>query len=318
MAEVNERRFLRFVGKLWETGEFELGVGWETARIARRPLCTAGYALQLLDDAGNVLVETSVELRGPTCRVQGTRGMTGQKVIGYLPFVANGRTVVFRQGDRIRYRTEVAASPPRIAITGLETNGEGRVHVRWEAEHARHLRFNVVFVDAKRRAIPVARELSDSHLLLATVDLPGGPGCSFAVLATDGLRSAMVRSDRFDLPEQPPRLTIMMPNDGDLIVPDQPISLLGHTRDAAGRPLPDDGLIWSVDDRIVARGQRMAPAGPFEPGAHRVELAYLSGSEVVVRSHVQIHVAERSPEQHAWRTISASRTATLRRIDGDT
>ena len=303
-----ERRFLRFVGKLWETGEFEPGVGWETARIARRPSCAAGHALQLLDDQDDVLVETGVELHVSMCRVQGTRGVTGKKVIGYLPLLVKARAVVFRKGERVLHAVQLAAAQPRIAITSVDVDAAGCVHLRWEAEHDRRLRFNVVFVDAKRRAIPVARELSDSHLTFATAELQCGPGCSVAVLATDGLRSAMVRSEQFDLPEQPPRLTIMMPNDGDLVAPDQPISLLGHARDAAGRALPDDELIWSVDDRIVARGRRMASAGPFEPGVHCVELAYASGSEIAVRSHVQLHVAERSPEQHAWRMISASGT----------
>lgn len=317
MLDIIERRFLRFAGKLWETGEFEPGVGWETVRIARRPSCAPGYSLELVDDAGNVLVETGVELSESACRVQGTRGMTGSQVIGYLPLHAKGHTIIFRQSDRILHRTEIAASPPRIAITGLEIDKKGCVHIRWEAEHDRRLKFNIVFVDAKQRTIPVARELSDNHLLLETADLPGDPGCSIAVLATDGLRSAMARSERFDLPEQPPRLMILLPNDGDSVAPDQPISLLGHAHGAAGQALPDDELIWSVDGQIVARGQRMAPAGPFEPGLHRLELAYLAGSEVGVRSHVEIHVAERSPEQRAWRAIAASLSNASHRIDGN-
>ena len=65
------------------------------------------------------------------------------------------------------------------------------MHVRWEAEHDRPLQFNVVFLDAKQRAIPLARELSDSHLTFASAELPGGPGCSVAVQATDGLRSTI-------------------------------------------------------------------------------------------------------------------------------
>lgn len=318
MVEVMERRFLRFVGKLWETGEFELGVGWETARIARRLSCTPGYTLTLLDNISNVLVETGVEVTVPACQVQEMRGITGQKVVGYLPLHPEGRKIVFRHGEQILHRSEIAASSPRISITGLETDTEDRVHVRWEAEHDGPLKFNVVFVDAKQRTIPIARELSDNYLVLATADLQGGSGCSIVVLATDGLRSAMARSDRFDLPEQPPRLLILLPNDGERVAPDQPISLLGHSYDAAGRALPDDALVWSVDDQIVARGQRMAPAGPFEPGLHRIELAYILDNEVGVRSHVDIHVAERSAEQDAWRTISEGLSNSVQWIDADT
>jgi hypothetical protein len=308
MAKMKNRRFLRFVGKLWETGEFEPGIGWETTRISRRPCCTTGYTLQLLDGAGKVLVEAGIEQRVPTCQVQGTHGVTGKKIIGYLPFDGRGRKIIFRQGDLIRYQIEIAATSPHIEITSLEIDGNGCVHVRWNAEHERALWFNVVFVDAKRRAISVARELSDSHLTFATAELPGGPGCSIAVLATDGLRSSMARSEQFDLPQQPLRLVIMMPNDGDYVAPDHPISLLGNAHDMAGRALPDDALVWSIDNRVVARGQRMAPAGPFEPGLHCVELAYLSGDDVVACTQVKIRVPERSPEQHAWRTISARRT----------
>jgi len=314
---MRERRFIRFMGKLWENSEFEPGFGWETARIARRPACVPGYTLDLLDDIGNVVVETGVELTVPACRVQGTRGMISQKVVGYLPLHLEGRKIVFRQGGRILYRTDIAASSPRIEITGLQIDTEGCVRVHWEAEHDRRLQFNIVFVDAKQRTIPVARELSDNFLVLPTADLPGGPGCSIAVLATDGFRSAMALSERFDLPDQPPRLMILLPNNGEIVMPDQPISLLGQAHDGAGQALPDDGLIWSVDDQIVARSQRLAPGGPFEPGVHRVELAYLSGSEVAMRSHVEIHVVERSAEQDAWRTILEGLSNSSQWIDRD-
>ncbi len=308
MPTMVERRFLRFTGKLWETGEFECGYGWETERIMRRPIWDGEHTLQLMDDAGSVLVETGVELAVSTCQVQGTRGITGRKVIGYLPFHPRGGSVVFRRGDQIFYRSKLAASTPQIAITTLEQGGDGQLHLRWEATHELPLRFNVVFVDAGRRAIPIAREVAEYDLTIDTTKLQGGNGCSLAVLATDGLRSAMVRSERFDLPEQSPRLMIIMPNDGDLVSPDEPISLLGHAYDLAGRILSDEHLTWSIDGVIVARGQRLAPAGPFEPGRHRIELACILGNDLAVRSHVHVNVAEPSAEQHAWRTISASLT----------
>jgi hypothetical protein len=306
VADIPERRFLRVAGKLWETGEFEPAIGWETARIARRPVCAEGYSLQLLDDEGRLLLKTGVEVRVPLCRVRGARGVGGHRVNGYIPLVPNARALVFRQGARILYRTDLAPVPPQITITGVEAPGSDSVRVRWKAKHDRELRFNVVFIDAARRATPVARELTESYLTFSAADLGGGAGCSIAVLATDGLRSAMARSKPFDLPEHPPILTILAPNDGDVIAPDQPVSLHGHARDAAGRSLPDDGLVWYVDGELVARGLRIAPAGPFEPGAHRVELAYVSGEQVKARSRVQLRVPECSPEHHAWRAISAS------------
>ena len=297
---------MRFVGKLWENGDFDSGTGWETARISRRPFCADGYSLELLDEQGRVLTEAGVELREPACRVKVARGMSGNRVSGYLPYVSSGRTLVFRKGERTLYRSDIAPTAPRLAITSVKATGHGRVQARWDARHDRELRFSVVLLDAQERAVPVARELKDNHLDFSAADLPGGPGCTLAVLATDGLRSSTARSEKIDLPLHLPILTILMPNDGDAIAPGQIVSLVGHARDAAGRPLVDDGLVWSVDGQAIARGRRMAPAGPFEPGEHRVELTFETEEHAQVRAHIQLRVANRTPEQEAWLAISKS------------
>ena len=302
-----ERRFVRFVGKLWESGEFEPAIGWETERIARRPRPDPDHRLQLVDDSGGVLVESAVELRVPTCRVQGADGMTSARVVGYLPLHPDGRAVLLLRGERVLHRAELATERPRITIVDAEVGDDGCVRAHWQAEHDRPLWFSLVLVDSRRRAIPVARELSESHIALETADLPGGPGCSLAVLATDGLRSAMARSHPFHLPEKSPRVAIVAPRDGEMLAPDEPISLLGHAHDLAGQSLPDEHLTWSVDEQVVARGRRLAPAGPLEPGDHRVELAYVQGSEVAVRAEVHLTVSERSPEQEEWLKVSTRR-----------
>jgi hypothetical protein len=302
----NGRRFLRFVGKLWENGEFEPGIGWETTRISRRPVRADGYSLELLDDQDRVLVEAGVEVRVPICRVKVARGMSGRRVNGYLPFVPNGRVLVFRKDERTFYRAAIAASAPRLSITSVKATSHGRVQVRWDARHDRDLRFSVVLLDAQNRSVSVARGLTESHLDFSVTDLPGGPGCTVAVLATDGLRSSTARSETIDLPQHPPMLTILTPNDGGVIAPGQIVSLVGHARDAAGRPLTDDGLVWSVDDQVIARGQRMIPAGPFEPGEHRVELAYVLENQPRTRFHIRLRVPDRTPEQDAWRAIAAT------------
>lgn len=301
------RTFVRFVGRLWETNEFELGVGWETQRIARRPRAAPDYQLELVSNTSEVLVQAGVELRENICMRVGTAGTTAARVVGYMPLRPDGATIVFRRGERLLHSVELAPAPPRVAITGLEIDADETVHLRWEAEHDRPLWFNVVFVDEKHRAIPVHQELTEQSLTLQTRELPGGDGCALAVIATDGLRSATARSDQFALSQKPARLAILQPAADEILPPDQPVSLLGVAYDLAGRALPDEGLVWLINDQIVARGLRLTCVQPLEPGEYHIQLAYRHKGEAETQTEVQVSVPQRTVEQEQWLRLSTKR-----------
>ena len=145
-----KRGFIRFVGKLWETDEFEPGIGWETEHIARRPLADPDYQLQLVSESEGVMVEAGVELRVDKCVGMGADGPFVARVIGYLPLRPGGSSIVFRRGERVLYQVAFAASPPRVVITSLDIDDKKTVHLHWKAKHDRPLWFNVVFVDGRR------------------------------------------------------------------------------------------------------------------------------------------------------------------------
>ncbi|SDY88897.1 hypothetical protein [Nitrosomonas sp. Nm58] len=301
------RTFLRFVGKLWENGEFEPGIGWETERIRRRPNPDPYHQLQIIDKMGNVLAAGSVELRTPLCRSRGTDGMIGAKVVGYVALHPEGYAVVFRCGERILYRVELKPERPAITRITVKVDEDYRIHANWEAEHSQPLWFNLIFIDSDRRAISIGHELSEKQLVIETNHLPGGPNCTLAILATDGVRSTTMLSDPFSLPEKPPQLLIITPGGGEVLNPDQPISLLGNAHDLAGRTLSDEHLIWMVDGEVFAQGKRLVPLGPLVPGPHRIKLAYQPpNSDITVQTEVTVNVSNRSPEQEEWLKISRS------------
>src|SRR5262245_50352686 len=120
------RRFLRVRGTLWEDGEFEPGIGWETERIARGPHPDPEAVLYLRDAHGRRVSE------GPV-------GLRGRRLTGYLPLNADGRTVVLQHRDREIYRAELAERPPSIAVSAVEVGDDHRVRVSWRAEHEREL-----------------------------------------------------------------------------------------------------------------------------------------------------------------------------------
>ncbi len=298
------RKFLKFAGKLWENGEFEPAIGWETQRIAQRPHADPDHQLQVVDDLGNVLVEGAVELRIAACRTRGTDGMTGAKVIGYVPLHPEGRSVVFRRGGRVLYKVELEPERPLIMQIDVKVDENGCIHARWETKHSRPLWFNLFLIDGHRRTIPIERNLIEKQLVLDTAHLPGGSGCVLAILATDGFRSTVERSKPFNIPEKPPQLVIITPNESETLTPDQPTSLLGHAHDLAGQTLSDDHLVWSVDGVVIAQGHRLVLANPFVPGQHRIELAYLQDNKVVAMTEVKVVVSERTREQEDWLKIS--------------
>jgi hypothetical protein len=129
------------------------------------------------------------------------------------------------------------------------------------------------------------------------------------VLATDGLRSAMVRSAPIDLPEAEPRVAIVRPIPSETFLPDHPISLVGAAFDIPGHAVYDDGLVWTVDGHVVARGQRVAATGSLGPAEHRVELMYGTSEATLAHADLTLGVPGRTRGQEAWLRISSGDTS---------
>lgn len=293
--------FVRVVGRLQATGEFAPEIGWETEQMANRLQADPDHRLELVDGNGTVLAEGGVEVRAPIC---GSGVVAASRLVGYVPVRGGGRDVVLRRGDQELYRAELAPERPVVARVEAYVGDDGNVVARWEAVHDRPLRYRLLLVNRARHAIPITDHLEQSEVSLPAGELPGGWGCSVAVVATDGLRSGVGKSDPFDLPERPPSVVIDSPADGQLVLPDHPVTLLGRGLDQLSEQLPEERLMWSVDGQAVGRGRSPGVAGPFEPGEHVIQLAHQDG-EVVTRAEARVGVPERNPEQKAWLAVSA-------------
>jgi hypothetical protein len=297
------RPFLRIFGHLRADGEFEPAPGWETTRIARRCHPDPEFSLQLLDDAGVVVAKGAVERRKGFCDDQAMCSASRERLSGHIVLHPRGTTLVLSRDQEVIHKTPICAEKPRIHSLRVTARGNDDWMVQWEAEHPLPLSFNLAFVDPLRRIVPVARNLGDMTYALDTRRLPGGGACSVALLATDGVRSACARSDAFHLPPRAPNLYVLAPADGEMVMPDQPFSLLGRAHDLAGRVLPDAGLVWSIDGEVVARGTALALGGPLPPGEHAIEMAYVEGGEAVSNVRRIVSVPPRTPDQNNWLRI---------------
>jgi len=294
------------MGHLSESGCFRLDIGWETPRIARRARGDADLSLEAYDDSGSLLAKGPVERKARYCGDQGLLCNQGERIVGHVVLHAHTRSVILLHGQRVLHRMEVHPERPKIESVRVSKQEDGKLLIEWCAEHSRPLSFSIAFSDEGKRAVVVARDLHDRCLLIDPASLSGGRGCIISVLATDGARSTVARSETFDLPIKPPTTTILEPQENAMIAPDQPFSLLGRAQDAMGRSLPEDGLVWSINNKVVATGRSLALGGPLAPGKYRIELVHRDDNRSSAVSRCQIEVAERTPEQEEWLRISGS------------
>ena len=301
--------FLRFAGRLWEDLSFEREAGWETERIADRPKEGSDeYVLELLDEEGRARVAVHPDVDFDRATTYPASGMRNTRVVAYIPFDRDGRELVFRRGDRVIDRRDVAPEPPEIAITRVERQANDRVRITWRTERRseHQLSYRVVYVVDDTRAFSLASGLEEPVYDADLGALPGSRTGRLSVLATDGVRSSFAVSEAFPVSEKGPLISIHSPLPDQVVPADQPVSLNGQATDVAGASLPLNGLVWLVDGEVVDKGTALSMAADLEPGRHTIRLQYRPGRRVEAEGAVEIEVAKRTPEQEAFREAIGS------------
>lgn len=271
------RTWMRLEGRLWEDLTFEPGTGWETDVIARRPPEGDGtWMVELLDDKGQVVFDTSPVVR--FARPPGTPPgrMHAARVVAYLPTHPEGRRIRLRRRDFVVYARPVAAAAPGVTITHQEVTEDREVVLHWEPTDGpgRPLVYRVVYQAEGRGVFPVARDLLATSLRIPLRQLPGSPRGRLAVMATDGLRSSFAQTETFAVPHQPARVAILEPHPYKQVPFNHPLTLRGVAHDDAGRRLDDTGFVWMVDGQLLARETNLALAARLTPGEHTIVLAW--------------------------------------------
>jgi len=297
------KSFLRFDGRLWENMNFERRPGWETERVAHpRKDGDQGYALDLLDEEGRLLVSISPDVDFDRATTSPMEEMRSTRVIAYVPFHSRARQLVFHRGDIDIHREDISAEPPEVRLGTVRRRKDGSVEFRWTARHKdkRPLTFNVVYLADNNRSFQLARGLTETRYTADLAPFPGSKEGRFAVLATDGTRSSFAVSDPIAVADKEPRVWINAPADGDVLPPDQPVTLRGLATDIAGAGLPEHHLRWWVDRKQVAHGQQLALAEGLTPGRHTVLLEYAPSGETAATAQARFEIAPRNNDQQRY------------------
>jgi len=301
----NKRIFFRFSGRLWENMTFEKKLGWETSQIAHEPQEGDGtYSLELKDKQGSTLVSVSPSVDfNRRCR-SSIKTLRYDRITAYIPVHEKAEKLVFRRGEMILYEEEISPAPPKIHISELKKIGKAKVSIEWSADHpqGKPLRYNVMYIPDEKQGVLLSRGLAEKKLVVDLSRSPGSNNGRILVVATDGTRSAFDISSVFQIPFKPPSLWIQRPYPNQVFSADQPVSLCGAAFNISGIGLPDEGLVWRVDEEVKFKGVRLASIESLQPGRHKIALEYVApgNKKLQGRQEIIIRILVRNKKQEEY------------------
>ena len=141
---------------------------------------------------------------------------------------------------------------------------------------------------------PVELGFSETSLLLATSDLPGGEMVRLRVLASDGFRTTAADSPAFRVPAKAPMAHIAVPADGSVVAQGHALILQGHGQDLEAA-LPEAALSWwSGRDGLLGRGDTLiVPGLTLSPGEHTISLCAQDRDGQIGSAEIRILVGQR-------------------------
>lgn len=309
--------FIRFHGLLDDNLSFEIKPGWETAYIARHPgqsdpalkklshhPVEEGFVVELLGEKRTAIISRKPEILqvGPCEKTPHSSAL--YEVTAYLPMHPDARWLVFRRGDLVIFERGLAASPPQVKINSLNIQRQ-RASVSWEAKHEKShpLWFNVGVVIDKKRVFLLAKRIKKTEVSVDLSVIPGAKEAHITVLASDGLRSGFDLSAPFKIPEKSLQLFISRPGMNEVFSADQPVSFNGQALDIAGSSMPENHLVWKLDEKVVLQGKLNGVLPNPSPGDHTLRLEWLDDGKPLFSKEVKFKIAPQSKLQKRYRNL---------------
>jgi len=216
-----------------------------------------------------------------------------------LPFSQETMRIVFRhQGEIVRV---VELSPNAPTVTVLTPNGgeiwdgAGPYTVTWHAEDADGdpLVARILYSDDGGESWePLAVNVLSDYYEIDASNLPESNNALVKVQVSDGINTTSDVSDApFGVADKAPLVFLLWPEEGERLLPNQPVMLAGLATDPEDGPLPDDALAWfsDVDGLLGVGGNLLADA--LSCGAHEITLRATDSGGMVGIATVHVYRA---------------------------
>jgi hypothetical protein len=269
--------YLRVIGRLSLDG-----------RLRLRP-CYLTTDAPWSDREGAVDSPLVVELIGHSARALGTyplRVSSGcayggrqiaDAVRGWVPFHPDTQTVRFVLRGRVVHEIQRSPHPPRVRLTWRPPERvEGKQRVTWEAAGGQPDTDVEYFVryshTAGRKWQRVGWRTKGTEATIDFDQLPGGERCLIAIVATDGINTVTVESDRFAVAVKPCVAIVIAPIDGARAPSGVSVELRGQGYWMEEARVERERLRWTSSvDGDLGRGAHLRVERLSE-GHHRITL----------------------------------------------
>lgn len=315
IRELSDRReFLLVRGRLMRDDTFVPRRCGSTTSIHRWP-----EGVQ--PDHGDVFAET-VDAEGRVLRTEMPRieseavcsPILTWRVRVYIPLDDAAAAVRLRRGDVVLWTRPIGEAPNvEVELVARPTRGKrvvpgaafpgGRPAVlaldRTRAVDSSTAYVKVIYRWAEGRFAGVYLGPARAKISIPADRLPGGRRCEFFVAYSDGVRSAVARTDPIAVEPIGPVITVVHPAEGARFTVGTPVELEcvvqdpEHPAEPAREP---ERTQWWVDGEAVGSGTRHS-AGLLAEGEHRIEVRHRRSDrrEVAVRRTVMISPARVTP-----------------------
>lgn len=272
-------------------------------------------------DHGDVIAETrdaeGLVLRTEMPRVESEAVCSPEpswRVRVYLPLDEEAVEVVLRRGDRVLWATTIGEAPDvSVEILQRPTRADHRrgsdagfpggqsavLALERTRAHDREVSYaKVVYRWAERGFRTIFVGPARSKISIPADRLPGGERCEFFVVYSNGVRSAIARTEPFELAPIGPVVSMSRPSEREKLTTGAPLELECLVQHPEAPSTPHDEIErtrWFVDGEVVAIGMT-ASVGPLPEGEHRVEVRYapVGGEEATFERVIGVATGARS------------------------
>lgn len=301
MPALNEWQvqYLRVIGRMYADGRLRLRPCYLTARAPwsdREGEFESPLAAQLFDTSGEPLGTYPIRVYS-TCGFGGGGGAGA--VRAWIPFHPRTQAVRFTNRGRVVYEIRRTERSPDVRFTWRPSvRVQGRECITWDArgEQTANLQFFLRYsCDGGGKWQRIGWRTRASEAAVDFDQLPGGERCLLAVVATDGINTAIAESDPFVVEPKPCQAFILAPVDGARFQPCEPIQLIGQGFRMEEARVEREALRWtSSRDGDLGRGRQLV-VDRLSEGEHRISLAAGEQGREGTES-ITIYVSRTAPE----------------------
>src|SRR5581483_9301129 len=281
---------ISIIGVVNEQGEIQVQSVMRVMALPQVPNARAtNYRAQLIGSQGNIAASATVmrlESSGCGCGERDEAGMRARQPFAFqalLPDIERGLALrIVRLGEEAASDKEVwmrRAPEGEIKIGRFDVRlGRTSGTARWKvsAEGIESVDFAIQFSkDRGKSWNNLAVGLRGDEYKFATDWLPSGE-IIFRLLAHDGFQTTHMDSEPVEIPERPPIVTILHPQNEGEYAEGQPLRLWGAIT-TTGEPVDPERCVWIVGNETVGHGTDVWITAPRE-GTHRCRLVCESKS----------------------------------------